>query len=275
MKLALLDQFNGKLGPMNIYTESTQKQKANNEEESYFTEISASDDTEEYSEMIEGNVFIGEYTYSSIIEGLNSQFDDYIGTDDKNNYAEIFYSQWHDSIETFLTDEEEEHPLEIKEALNRILDKFTSYMYAQFRQKLTLTIMAIDEGETNSEAMEGCIRLLYEYFILDAKKNFKKAISQDIERRIVWTKGDMTDAIKEFLYDYSGMILVIGPREFLRMTANEDILKLFDDGDITGNFFRRYSPKLYDHPDFESDIIAEIILRHDVKGDFKNAYLGQ
>ncbi len=61
------------------------------------------------------------------------------------------------------------------------------------------------------------------------------------------------------LSNYTPIITVMGPQEFLRNCNDSDkVINLIESGRVTGNFMRKYSPRLYQNEEFECEIIAYI-----------------
>lgn len=275
--MAFMDQFGGQLTAI-MESANLPAEETTEEPQSVLNDMTASEDTSDYVDLIMDSVFVGDYSWDSIKEGIENQFSNYIAHEDETNYVEIFYKQLKASYAA-LNDEEEEHPQEIREALDRILDRFNAFMANMFRQKIQITLTDLNEGVSNPSETETTISLLYEYFILNARKNFMKVITTDIERRM----GSRTPAnddefyqiAREMLPDYSPLMQVVLPREFLRISAPSDVIERFDDGVFTGDFLRRYRCQLYDHEDLEVEILAHIAAVHGVKEDFKNEYLKQ
>ena len=239
----------------------------------FMNEQSSSDMPIDYSSLIQDNVFIGEYPLQIIIEGITSQFEDYIDMDDNTNYVDAFYTQLEESYQA-MNNEEEEHPDEIMEALDNIYQIFIDKITELFEQRLTLTIPSIESGDSDREDAEFIIRRLYEFFILGAKTNFKSVIASDILSKANLNIENDTEyyrTLRELLSNYSPIITAIGPMEFLKYRGDEDIRALFDDGKVAGNFLRKYSPKLYSHIEYEVELISYITMMQQVKGELYGA----
>lgn len=273
--MGILDTYGGSLSYLTEAADVLNRAKQIQEsEDDYINQQSASDDPTTYDAIAEEEYFLGEYPFSALQESIQSQFSNYISTDDRTNYVEIFYEQLHAS-ETLLQDEEEEHPDAVKEILNRILDQFNSMMFSLFRQRLTLSIVGFETDSIDPGTLEATYRLLYEYFILDARSNFRNVISKDIASKLPQSLSDdeFYKRAKDLLQYYSPIVYAVGPQEFLRLSnAGEDVINLFDNNLVVGNFLRRYSPRLFDNEDFQIDILAHIAVVHGVKEDFINAY---
>lgn len=231
---------------------------------------SAGDEPMDYSELIEKEAFIGEFSFDVIKEGIETQFNNYVSLDDTTNYVEAFYSQLHQSYEAVELDEEEFHRDELREVLDNINDEFNSFIGKLFEQRLTLTLMDIENEDIDQEDIEYSVSNLYEYFILGARSNFVSAIYQDIKRKLhTLTMDDKEyfNTIREMLKEYSPLIIAMGPMEFIRYNKNDIVRELFDNGRVSGNFLRKYSPKLYDNEDLEVEIINQVTIAQGIRRD--------
>ena len=274
--MAILDNYDGSLSYLTEAADVLAKAKDNAQdpEDSYINNVSASDDPTTYDQIAEEEYFLGEYPFTALKESITSQFSNYISTDDRTNYVEIFYQQLHAS-ESLLQDEEEEHPDVVKEILARILDQFNAFMFSLFRQRLTISIVDFENGSIEPGDLEGTFRLLYEYFILNAKDNFRNVISRDMASNLPQNISDdeFYKKAEEMVPWYSPIVYAVGPMEFLRLSsAGEDVINLFENNKVVGNFLRRYSPRLFENEDYQVDILAHVAIVHSVKGDFLNAY---
>lgn len=225
-----------------------------------------------HSDIIKDNVFIGNMSFESIMECIEEQFNDYINLEDKNNYIDIFYNQLHSSylyansgIETF------------EEDMNNILDdihnKFIYKIKELFNTRFTLTINDIESESFNIDEISYIIRRLYEFFILGARSNFKVVIANDIKSRIPNNIEDPKEyfkTLRNLMNIYSPLITVFGPMEFLKYKGDEEIIEFFNDGKVTGNFLRKYSPKLYQNEEFEVELINYITMVRQIKEEFNN-----
>lgn len=239
-------------------------------------ESSAEDDYDreeiiDYSELIAESAFIGEMPFAEILKGINDQFVDYINMEDTTNYVDIFYTQLDASFDSVNSDDEEEHPMEIKAALNKIKDIFVDTIFRLFNTRLTINITVVDDLVTEEDEVEGVIRKLYEYFILGARDNFLRVISKDIIPKIGIIPNDQDsryfETVDTLLSDYDPLVTCITPTEFIDYTGDEIIQELYEDGRVSGNFLRKYSAKLYQNEEFKIDIINEITILQDLKED--------
>lgn len=247
------------LGPeIKIYNESTVTKMVENEEDSTLNDTSLADVPVDYNGYIQDAAFMGEYPFSVLIEGIRNQFANYIATDDRTNYVDIFYNQYHNS---YRLAEEEDFPSDVRDVLESYVDQFESVMYELFSGKLAITLSDLDGDLQNRDSTEDAIRKLYEFFILRARENFKyviarnsyKDIDSNLEDRLYYSR------IREILAEYSPIVMNLGPEEFLKYCQySEDVITLFDMGRVSGNFLRKYSPRLYQNEDYECEIIAFI-----------------
>lgn len=238
-------------------------------------DLSYADQPTDYSEMVEEDIFLGDTPYDVIIEGITNQFNDYINISDPTNYVDIFYNQLNASYESINSDEEEDHPIEKIEALDRIYEKFLNEINDLFKLRLTLVIIDLDDGEISSsdkDELEFIIRRLYEFFILDARNNFKVAISSDILHK---ANNFMSDSDVEYFKkintlldtNYTPLIRGMSPKEFIEYQGDNEIIDLFEDGKVSGNFLRKYSPKLYQNEEFRVELINYITMIQQFKDD--------
>lgn len=241
--------------------------------ESYMNNQSAADEAVDYSELIAESAFLGDYPLATILEGIETQFSDYINMEDRSNYVDIFYDQLHYSYEEAHKDLE--HPQELKEALDKILDTFIDKINQLFNKRLTISINGIEGEDIDEDELEFILRRLYEFFILGARNNFKVVISSDVNYKTANIKVEDDDVaffnkIDELLSHYSPLILEIGPMEFLKYRGDQEIYELFASGKVNGNFLRKYTPKLYQNEEFRVELINHIILTKEVKEELLN-----
>jgi hypothetical protein len=257
---------------VNMITEATQLQTGL-EPPSALDDQTLADQTVDYSELIDESAFLGDYPIGTILEGITEQFNDYIDMEDKTNYVDIFYNQLHASYEAVNSDDGEEHPEEFIEVLDKIQQRFIDAMKAHFQLRLTLTLNDIESEEFDSDRIEYVIRRLYEFFILGAKNNFKVVIATDINSKIktiIEDDKEYFDTLQEMLDNYSPIITVIGPMEFLRIRNDKEIIELFESNRVVGNFLRKYSPKLYQNEEFEVELINYITMTQQVTEEILN-----
>lgn len=239
----------------------------------YINDGSSGDDPIDYTELVEKDALKGEYTFEVIQEGIETQFNNYIRIEDNTNYVEIFYKELENSFIILESDEEEYHKDELREVLNRCNDRFEAFMDRMFKQRLSLTVMGLENEESDDDEAKDTIQKLYEYFILKARSNFISAISKDIRSKIhtlMVDDANFLDVIRGMLNEYSPLVIAIGPMEFIDYNRNEDVKNLFNTGKVNGNFLRKYSPKLYDNEDLEVEIINNIVLQMSLRRDLED-----
>lgn len=223
----------------------------------------------DYTDMMIDVALIGDYPFDTIMEGIREQFKDYINIEDSTNYVEVFYDEWNYSRDVILNDEEEDHPQEMLEALDRIKSKFVSEVFDLFESRLTITIMAVDNENTAEDEVEYVIRKLYEFFIMKAADNFRTVITKSMLPKIQGIVDDREyfRRIEELLVDYDPLIRCVTPTEFIQYCKDDDILNLFEDGLVVGNFLRKYSAKLYQNEEFKIDVINNMTMIQGIKED--------
>lgn len=226
----------------------------------------------DYSEIIAESAFLGEMPFAEILKGINDQFADYINMEDTTNYVDLFYTQMDASFAALNNDNEEEHPQEIRDILNKLKSEFESTISILFETRLTITIMATDDETTEDDEVELVIRKLYEYFILGAKDDFIKVISKSIVPKVGAVSNDDAyyQRIEALLSEYDPLVTCMTPVEFIQCTGDDDIIAMYEDGQVVGNFLRKYSAKLYKNEDFKIDVISAITMIQDMKEDIIN-----
>lgn len=235
-----------------------------NEQEYDYMEQPAND----YSDLIQVEAFVGEVPFETIKESIKTQFEDYINLEDTTNYLDIFYEQMKKSYELLEDDPSEYRKTEVKEVLTRIKEEFLDFMCEQFETRLDLTISDIDNEISNIDNLEWSIRKIYEYFILNAKNNFKVVIAKDVINRIQeMIDTGLTSADEYFNMitgiietNYTPLITTITPTDFLKFSSEKDISDMFENGFITGNFLRKYSPKFYRNEEFQVELINYVTM---------------
>jgi len=227
-----------------------------------------------YEDVVRHNVFKCSMSLDVIMEGIENQFDNYISNDDSNNYVDIFYDALHDSFKA-ATEDNELHQEDVINVLNEIQDKFIDTITGLFNTRLTLTIADIESESYDQDEVEFIIRKLYEFFILGAKNNFKVAIANDAKKRIngiINNHREYIMMLRNMMIDYSPLITTFGPMEFLTYIGDQEIIDLFDDGKVIGNFLRKYSPKLYQNEEFEVELITYITMVHQFNQTIQEEY---
>lgn len=224
--------------------------------------LSKADQTLEYTEIITSECFLGEIPFDVILESIESQFDDYINSEDDTNYVDVFYTQLAISRDAVEFDEEEVHVTEIKDALDQIEQRFNDFMQRQFSERLTISISVLEDEDPTNDDVEFIFRKLYEFFILNAKKNFKDVIERDIVGRI--PPGVPDDQyyieIERLMTLYTPLISGVKSDQFLQYRGDQELIELFEEGEVTGNFLRKYTPKLYENDEFKVELINYITM---------------
>lgn len=246
-------------------TDSEKVNKNINENSDYYEESVEYD----YSEIIVQNAFQGDVPYETIIEGLEKQFIDYINIEDKTNFVDIFYDQLHASYEIINSNEEEEHPAEMFEALNDIQDKFINTLSDLFEQRLTITFIDLSGDIRDYDDIEFILRRSYEFFILGAYNNFKIVIATYVFPKVCNIADDKEyfKMIRELIDSFNPLITSFGPTEFLQYRDEKEILEMYENGKIVGNFLRKYSPKFYQNEEFMVEVINYITMIGNFKAD--------
>ena len=219
-------------------------------------------------------VFLGSYPLETIIESIRTQFEDYINLEDKTNYLEIFYTQVIKSYQAIYSDEGNENPQEMIEALENIYDQFMDMMVSQFETRLGIGISGIDEGQISNDDVYYILSRMYEYFILKARNNFKIAIATSLITtvRSMMNTENIDDTffqkLQELLEAYNPLITNIEPLQFITFTGDREVRELFLTDRIVGNFLMKYSPKLYQNEDLAVEIINYVTAYPDLGKEF-------
>lgn len=216
----------------------------------------------DYAEIIKDSAFLGDTPIDAIIDGLVSQFNDYINIEDKTNYLDVYYTQMHNSREAVRTSVDETHPTEIMEALDEIQAKFITKLCDLFKERLTISFMDVESESTDYDDLEFVLRRMYEFFILGARNNFKTVIAADVLPKVSGIKDDREyfNRVQELVASYSPLILSMGPMDFLNYRHDMEIVEMFDNGKVVGNFLRKYSPKFYQNEEFMVEVINHITM---------------
>lgn len=231
----------------------------------------------DYLAIIANNAFQGDIPYETIIEGLEAQFSDYINIEDKTNFVDIFYNQLHSSFEIVYSNDEEEHRAELIEALNNLQDDFINKIAELFEQRLTVTFIDLANDNLDYNDVEFVLRRSYEFFILGAKDNFKTVISLYVFPKVkdIVDDKEYFKMVRELVSSFNPLITSFGPIEFLQYRGEKEILEMYENGKIVGNFLRKYSPKLYDNEEYECEIINHITSIQAFSKDLNQSILNQ
>ena len=209
----------------------------------------------DYSQLLQQVYFIGKIPFSTILEGIKEQFQNYINTEDVTNYVHVFYQQLSNSHESIDNDESEEYPQEAKQGLEIIHNIFIDNILHLFATRL---FIAIDNAENIvKDDLQFIIQRVYEYFILNAKKNFKTVISTSINGMIpeAVSEDEYFQDLQSLMDLFSPLIQKVTPTEFLQFTGDKEMYDLYTNHQITGNFLRKYTPKLYQNEVFAVEIV--------------------
>lgn len=225
-----------------------------------------------YQDTIRSSVFIGEMPFESIMESIEAQFNDYVGTDDTTDYVFMFYNNL-DSSYTIGTSDEL-FAAEHIELLDNIHDEFVTQMNELFNKRIGISIVDIDnENLSNREELESIISILYKFFILNARKNLTSVITSLVRSEMTKTTIISENYQKELdrlVNQYSGLITSIGASEFLELAKAGEISKLYAEGKVSGNFLRKFSAKLYQNEDVAVNIKYSVDLINKLVYGVKN-----
>ena len=233
------------------------------QENSPVEEVSFMNLPDEFSGLVAENKFLGDIPFIPILESITEQFRDYINIEDKTNYVDKFYEQLHAS--RLQIDDWEEFPVQIENYLNYLHRLFIDHMRLWFERRLTITIPIIESESFDANEIEFIIRRVYEYFILGATDNFKIVISN-----YIWDNIDINDinmdqeftTIQCLVEEFSPLITHITAEEFLKYREDKEMIHLFDNFKVVGNFLRKYSPKFYENENYKADVINFITMRY-------------
>ena len=212
------------------------------------------------SEELQESIFIGLVPFEVICENLKKQFEDYINMEDENDYVDIFYTQLNASRQRLEELENDEFSNDTsKDMLETIHVKFINFLSKLFYERLNLTLITISSEEYDYDEIEYCFRYLYEVFILHAKSNFKIIIFNELKDSIDLDldDSDYFDHIQLLVNDFTSVTME--PMAFLQLCSQE-VYHMFEDGQVIGNFLKRYTPKLYQNEDFSVELISYITL---------------
>lgn len=264
------------MGTPGTQIEWTTESKKADESQPSSTSESTADWIGDYAEMIEQDAFEGDFPLNTIIEGITNQFNDYINMEDRTNYVDVFYTQMYKSRESVRQYDGHEHPNEIMEALDKTYTTFITTLTELFRERLTLTIADVEDGALESPDNEFVFRRLYEFFILGAKENFKSVFASDILPKVQGIQNDTEyfNRVQELVNLNSPLITSIGPMDFLKLRNDAEIIEMFENGKIAGNFLRKYSPKFYQNEEFLVEIINYITMIQQFKSDVVDSVEG-
>ena len=213
------------------------------------------------------NAFRGDYPLEDIFEELTNQFSNYIQLDasDRTNYVEIFFKQLKESMDEII--EEDGDLLEEQiEYLDIVYNYFVDLISTLFQRRLCISLNFLETNPYDSNTYD-MLSILYKFFILDARKNFKTYFT---ERALIAMKVGNTDqtnlvtAVYNILDDMDHTLIVDGMvEEFIQRVTDKStadtIYGYFEENIVSGNFLIRYSPRFYQNTDLLADIADDVI----------------
>lgn len=235
-------------------------------------EIQAPEMTFNY--LLQDTVFFGDYPLEDLKLRIKEQFENYISMEDDSNFFEIALNSFQYSLEVIEV-EFDEYTLERKELLSNMYLDFINYIINLIEEHLTVSIPDYETGLLSRAEAEYIINEVYKYFILKARKNFKKVITNELKGQLKSLEDNATkylEKAQEIILNYGGIITQVSLPQFLQITKAEQIYELYENGQIIGNFLRRYSPRLYKHPDYLVEILNQLMIQLYFKDESK-AYL--
>ena len=106
---------------------------------------------------------------------------------------------------------------------------------------------------------------------MNAPDTFRTVITKDIIHKLRTNnvgEENLDDFINTEMDNYSPLVLTLTPLEFIQLAEDEDLLELFNDSKVVGNFLKKFSPRLYANEEFQIDLVNDIIIEY-MKGDTK------
>jgi hypothetical protein len=212
------------------------------------------------AELMKEEAFVSSYPFSEIISRMRNQFIDYINNKDMMNYVSLFFNSVYISFTTVdvnAADEDfpEQYAEEKRNALMLLQEEFIEEIRQMFSDYIGIGIPDVENFD--ADKLVAVLNNLYMYFILQAKDNFKVAIS-DYLNKTLKTSGDkyFTDLQATIESSFLTYITVIDPSVFLQVTSGaREVYPYFMENVFTGNFLRKYTPSLYKNDDFKAEII--------------------
>ena len=207
-------------------------------------------------------VFLGAYSFDTIKESIENQFNNYIELSDDIDYVSIFYRQLEQSLSELRYDDEQ-HPEEKRDLLDAVYNEFIDFIATLIQRRLNITIRAYDEGDIYNLDLRDTIKQIYSFFILNARRVFKNVILMDSIKSV----EDIGDDDETFFHiietrmeDYDPLFTSMDVPTFLLYAKNDEMYELFETNVVSGNFLKKYSPKFYQNQDFKLDVINAIVL---------------
>ena len=228
-------------------------------------------DQDLYIELTGRNPLLGEFGWDAIEDSITRQFNNYVDLEDDTNFVDIFYQQYHDSCQK-IYEQEEEYPIERREVLDSTMNSFLYLMRRIFSDRLGLSFVTLEnEDGILNDQLEYIIRKAYEFFVLGARRNFKKVIAQDIVNQLRYSGFDNAEEEEYFaqalnmLRTYPPLIDSVCVIKFLQYCGDGEIVRMYKYDQITGNFLRKYSPKLYENESLITEIMNYIMSTREFK----------
>ena len=222
-----------------------------------------------FQDALRSTVFFSDYDLDVLEEFIEDQFTNYTKGEDTTNYFE-------DTIQAFKYSEEvievefDEYTQERRQALTEMYDEFIDFMVLLIEKKLKISIPDYEPERLPKEDLEYIIDEIYKFFILNARKNFRTFITnsviEELSDELIKDSGEYYNRATEVIQNYFS-ILPITPEEFLLKLKQDQLLELYSDGRIAGNFLQKYSPKLYRHDDLLVDILTQIMIKKFWQGE--------
>lgn len=226
--------------------------------------------------LLEDTVFFCDYPLLDLEQRITEQFSNLIDLEDDTDFFQVALNGFKYSLEVINT-EFDEYTLERREILRNKYFQFINFMINTIEEKLTISIPDYETGLISRQETEYLIEKLYRFFVLKARKNFKKVIAKQLEKQLKPYEEDATkylEKAQELIQDYFAIITTIDCETFLRTLNEQEIWDLYENGVIAGNFLRRYSARLYRHPDFVVEILNQVMIDLYFKNDTKE-YLAE
>lgn len=215
-----------------------------------------------YNYLLEDTVLFCDYPLLDLEKRIEEQFTNLIDMEDDSNYFQIAMEAFQYSFEV-INVEFDEYTVERKEILRNKYFQFMNFMVDLIDRKLTIGIPDYETGILSRQEIEYIIDKIYRFFILNARKNFKKVITFDLSHHLKQYENNPTEYLEkaqELIQNYYAIITTIDCETFLKILKETEIFDLYESGIINGNFLRLYSARLYRHPDFVVEILNQLMI---------------
>lgn len=213
------------------------------------------------------NAFRGDYPVEDIFEELANQFSSYVQIDAsyRTNYVEIFFKQLKESMDEIIEEDGDLFEEQI-EYLDIIYNNFIDTISTLFQRRLCISLNFLETNPYDSNAYD-TLSILYKFFILDARKNFKNYFTERALLSMKKSNADPTNlvaAVYNILDDMDHTLIMDEMVEnFIRKATDKStadtIYGYFEENIISGNFLIRYSPRFYQNTDLLADIADDVI----------------